>query len=390
VPVIQIPIDGEAANAASVQEAMRVPADFIAHLMASSRPELPVVNNSAGGGFTSPSYTSFGGTVTPSGSTHTSDGTRFIIKIIAGGAVGVATFKTSIDGGTTFGATQTTAASMTDVTSGITLAFVGTLTINGTASFRSAFTPLAQWGDTAGNARSIIDHLGYRRGRCNEFYEEWTSLQSAPATGAGTGKFTRYNYSFPTGAGASFQTASAGFPGGGASIALTATPSGNTLSFQSPPMFYYQTYSSLVMELEAVFPGGADGVNWVVGMTTSTTGTLVGTTPTVAFGKRSTDTTYQLFTADGATLTPTNTTITPAVPTVGDRIILELHGSATPYGSKARLIINDNVTETMLNLPAVATAMPFFIGGTTIGTASTQLRVSPIRITWNRALNMLP
>jgi len=171
-PTVALPNDGEPANAASVAQAYKTLADFSAHAQASSRPDVPVLASSSSA-FTAPSYNGFGGTVAPSGAVHHSDGLRVVIQVQAGGAVGVATFKTSIDGGATFGVTQTTAASMTDATSGITLAFAGTLTAFGTAAFRSAFTPLAQWRDAAGNGRALVDHNGYVGGKRFSFREDW-------------------------------------------------------------------------------------------------------------------------------------------------------------------------------------------------------------------------
>lgn len=164
--------DADGNTTANMYQSWKVPFDGITYLLGSSRPDF-AVTNATGTGFTAPVYVGFGGTVTPSGSAHIADGTRFMIQIQTGGAVGVATFKTSIDGGTTYGALQTTSASMTDVTSGITLAFVGTLTAAGTAGFKAAFTPLAQWNDQSGNARSAVDHLGYMNPRNLCYKEYW-------------------------------------------------------------------------------------------------------------------------------------------------------------------------------------------------------------------------
>jgi hypothetical protein len=388
VPVIQIPIDGEASSAASVQQAMRVPADFIAHLMASSRPELPVVNNAAGGGFTLPSYTSFGGTVTPSGSAHTSDGTRFVIKIIAGGAVGVATFKTSIDGGTTFGATQTTAASMTDATSGITLAFSGTFTLNGTAAFRSAFTPLAQWIDALGSVRSIIDHNGYRRGRTNEIIEDWQAW--ANLTGpSGPQQAGRWFYSVPASTIMFGLNATAAFPGGGLLLSTTSIPTSTSIGLTTPHgALMPQSFTSLVMEFEAsMSPVGANAMNWQIGLSSSGTtnvGTPLASANQVTIGRRSSDpNTWQLFTANGTTLNVVDTGVTINT-TVPDRITLELHGSASPYGARARCFINETLIETSANLPLTTTALNLILGGTSTGTATATLTVSPLRTIFNR------
>src|SRR6185369_8717615 len=54
--------------------------------------------------------------------------------------------------------------------------------------------------DQAGNVRSFFDHLGYRRGRFNDFVEDWLSVATAGALTVGTGTSGRWDYSLPTNA----------------------------------------------------------------------------------------------------------------------------------------------------------------------------------------------
>jgi hypothetical protein len=367
--VISIPAGSEVRTIESITQQMKVEADYIDHAFKSLHPDVAVVN-AAGTGFTAPAYTSFGGTVTPSSSAHIADGTRFMLKIIAGGAVGVATFQTSMDGGNTYGATQTTAASMTDATSGITLAFVGTLTINGTASFRSAFTPLAEWRDAAGNTRSFIDHNGYYRGRRNEFYEDWMSL-SRWTTVANNGT-------------ASFLSAASSRPGGAIDLAYTSAVAGNNLTLITPLCVGFLNAMSLVMEFE-VSPPAAGNHNWLIGMASAASGTLSSANQVCAVGRQGSGT-YKLCTANGSINNSADSGVTPSAPGTLDRVTLELHGSASPYGAKARLFVNDNLAvESTTALPNAS--MGFMVGGTATGAvAFAELMVSPMRAIWNRVI----
>jgi hypothetical protein len=387
VVVVSIPNDGEPANVASVAQAFKVLTDYVAYLQSGARTDLAVVN-AAGSGFTAPTYTAFGGTVTPSGTAHITDGTRFAIQIQLGGAVGAATFKTSTNGGATYGATQTTAASMVDATSGITLAFAGTLTAAGTASFRSAFTPLAQWSDALGNVRSIVDHNGYRRGRTNEIIEDWQAWVNLTGP-SGPQQAGRWFYSVPASTILFGFNATAAFPGGGILLSTTSIPTATSIGMTTPHLaFMPQSFTSLVMEFEAsMSPVGANAMNWQVGVSSSGTtnvGTPLATAQQMTVGRRASDpNTWQLFTANGSALNVVDTGVAINT-TVPDRITLELHGSASPYGAKARCFINETLIETSTNLPLTTQALNLILGGTSTGTATATLTVSPLRAVLNR------
>ena len=167
----------------------KVPVDYVNWIQSSAR-FCPPVNSAGGaGGYTAVTYNGFGGTVAP-GQTPTgvriATGQSFYLKIIVGGAVGTATFQSSMDGGNTYGATQTTAASMTDATTGITLAFSGTFTANGTAQWRSAFTPVLATADVNGNIHNLADHDGFPMGRRSELRFEWAPAVSMNSSGLST------------------------------------------------------------------------------------------------------------------------------------------------------------------------------------------------------------
>lgn len=381
-PVVVLPSDGDPANAASVAQALKVPADFIGHIMASSRPELAVVN-AAASGFTTPTLLAFGGTVTASGSAHIADGTRFVVQIQAGGAVGVATFKTSMDGGATYGATQTTAASMTDATSGITLAFAGTFTASGTAAFRSAFTPLAQWRDAAGNGRMLIDHNGYFGGKRFEFREDWianlptllssalpiTTLQRWQATIAGGAS---------TGIGEAGATA---YPMPMLFLNTTPTSGSSVKVYTACRVVVPIAYSSVVWEIDVFISSTSGTWDLLCGLGNATTQyTLFG------FGSGNANVLCKASSGAAAPDVNTGVTVASLVGTLA-RLRIEIHGTASPYGSPARAFyfLNDVLVGVITtNLPTGGLNIYFELTQQGTSTAGTNVTLSGTTLVHNR------
>lgn len=386
LPTISIPAGNETRSIESIQQQMRVGTDFIGHVQSAVGLDIAVANSS-GSGFSAPVFTSFGGTVAAGGNVHLTDGTRFVIQIQTPGATGTATFKTSMDGGNTYGALQTTSASMTDATSGITLAFFGTFTALGTASFRAAFTPIMEWRDSAGSVRGILDHNGYRRGRLNEFVFDFLDIAGGTITGAASLLInTRLAYSVPVGVNINTQ-------GGSGTLAMpcpylravsTNAASGAILYVKSGVnILEPAAFTSAVMEFEVQL-NSASNCDWKFGFSNTTGGTPTGEFA-VALCKQAGDTTWQLLTGNGSTSTKTNTGVTPntAAP---DRVTLEYYGSASPYGAIARVFINEVlVGASTLTLPPVGGNMSFMATGTfTSATNSSTVAVSSVRCVSNR------
>jgi len=194
VPVVYLPSDLDGNTVANFWQSEKVPADFIAYLQKTALWRPPGTLSSTTPGFTAVTHTGAGtGTVTPKAPLNalvnnvTNGPQSVMINIIVGGAVGVATFQWSNDGGVTYGTTQTTAASYTDGTSGITIAFGGTtFNANDTYAFRPTDTPLAQFQDSVGITRGIFDALGHHMGRVTEFREDWFNFFTAPAASGTT------------------------------------------------------------------------------------------------------------------------------------------------------------------------------------------------------------
>jgi hypothetical protein len=392
LPVLSIPGGSEVRTIESITQQMKAKADFLGHIQSAVGLDVPVLNSGTSG-FTAPSYSAFGGTVAPTGGVHIADGTRFVIQIQLGGAVGVATFKTSIDGGNTYGALQTTSASMTDATSGITLAFAGTLTAAGTATFRSAFTPLAEWSNQAGNLRQIIDHNGYRRGRVNEYYNDWMELGSGSVVGANNNTAGRLNWNIPAAANANCGWSSA-IPGASSALQINGTNVANattTRFYSVSGAIAIGSFVEAVLEFEVALTGqtATDIKVGFVGAGSTATGSPTAAATEIALCKQATDAHWQLVTSNGSSAPKIDTGI---VPTALDRITMELYGSASPLGAvTARMFINDSlvVNATPATMVFVSGSYQFGVFATTTNaTNGLTVAVSPVRCISNRYLSI--
>lgn len=406
-PIASLAQDSDGNTLANLYQQMKTPFDGLKYLIDSSRPDFAVVG-AAGTGFTAPVNTALGGTVTPSGNAHIADGTRFIVQIQLGGAVGVATFKTSVDGGNTYGALQTTAASMTDVTSGITLAFVGTFTALGTAAFLSGFTPLAQWRDAAGNGRQMVDHLGYRRGRFNEFYTNWSELGQkgsfAGVAGPTTGGSSIF-WDIATGGTLIATSLASAMPGGRFVQILTSNQTNAATSAVFSPWLFSpaSTYTSMVLEFDVSLSPSILSLDFKIGLThQDSAGAFVGPVGSPIAGeqalclvKQAGDAHWFLETADTFGFTKTDTGITPSTTAATpDRVTIELHGSGSPYNIRAVVFINEKPVinagnGSIANFPVFDQAMCFTVAAQAkSGTNSGSITASPVRMLWNRYLSL--
>lgn len=172
-PQVNIPADTDGNNVATLLlQQYRALADFVAYIQASQKLFPPIVP-ALGSGFSTVVRVGTGaGVIVPTGPCNT--GLNCVVKIMAGGATGVATFQFSTDGGITYGATTTTATSYTDVGSGVILAFSGTFVTNDTYQWYSAMTPIARFCDPSGNVRGVIDHNGILSpARYSMMREDW-------------------------------------------------------------------------------------------------------------------------------------------------------------------------------------------------------------------------
>ena len=389
-PIVTLPADTDGATWANIYQPHKVDADFLAFIQSALRLDI-TQTPASGSGYTtvgtssSPAWT---GTVTPSGA-RLGTGHRIFIRIIAGGAVGAATFQTSLDGGVTFGGTQTTAASMVCATSGITLAFTGTLTTNAWASFMGAYTPQAQWVDKAGNLRWAIDHNGYPMGGgVSRFEENWLIVPGASGSPWAT--------SFGTSAAIQLQDPIATYNAPFLMFIPSSTSGATNYSLMSTARFVLANTPGLSLAL--VFD---IGLNASAAGTTSNTswfwGLDVGTAPDsdvslVGLRKKYNNTNYDFLSGAGG-LQAVTASSPPTPPTSGanpvDRVCIELHGSASPLAAyQARFFVNGAYigTVTSGNLPG-ATALRLLMGcynegGAPSGTPRGYM--GPVVACWNR------
>lgn len=390
IPVINSPQDLiDDVNAANFAQQSEVNADFIAHIQSAVHLDTPAVAAS-GSGFTSPSYASFGGTVAPSGSVKINTGTRFVIKIIAGGSVGTATFQTSTDGGNTFGSTQTTAASMTDATSGITLAFTGTLTINGTASFRSAFTPQASRQDAAGNIRSLVDHNGYPMGRITRLQEDWLgAFATISAATNPLSNFAKWAFTNNSTESMAVQPPNATYPANYVDLATLASGSSQTmLYFNRACVAPSSSLLSFVFECEV----GLANVGAAISQADIAFGfnTNNGSTPPYSSSimlRYSGSGNWIASTSGGGSQ---DTGVAPSAatdPSSGQRFRFEIHGSSSPYGAVCLFFINEALCASLTT--GIPSAILFPIFNLKNSTAAiNHMYIGSVSMAWNRWLSV--
>lgn len=394
-PIVRQPSSGDALTASSVLQPAKTNADHIKYIQSSVRLSPPRLPASASSGYTSVTYGAFGGTVTPSGagaSYGPTTGTNFVIKCIVGGAVGTATFQTSVDGGNTYGGTQTTAASMTDATSGITLAFSGTLTSAGTAQFWSALTSVAAFANSGSVVRGAVDHNGFiTGGRCTMIRESWrngTTLSNGVASGYAqlTAVMSGAGATIATGA-RSFSTSSVNLFGPMALIQPGAAA--GTKAFAGTTAFLTAAGASVewVLETEISVPIVTPNADWYLGMSNTIDFTAV--TDGCFLRKLSTDTNWKAVCMDNGTATVTDTGVAANISIV--KVSIELHGSSTSIGTAfgsyvAIFTLNGVPTTITTNCPnRTSVALLAAVGGTGKATAATdEAEVSELVFVGNR------
>ncbi len=179
LPVVSQPADADGGTWGNIYQAIKEAADYLGALQRAARFLTRLAVASPAAGFSSVIQTGAGaGVITPNGgaqpwASDTMSGLRFVIKIIASGAVGVATYQWSSDGGNTFSGTLTTAASITQA--GVTMTMVNTFTAGDTYSFSQIDGPRIQATDAAGVAHTVLaDANGYMIGGGGfDFHERW-------------------------------------------------------------------------------------------------------------------------------------------------------------------------------------------------------------------------
>lgn len=398
-PVLSLPQDTDGATFTNLYQSSKTNADFITHIQKSVRLDTAVA--SPGTGFSAVTHTGTGtGTVAPGstaiitgGQAKTAAGLRVLILIVTPGAGGVATYQTSLDGGNTFGAVQTTggATSVLDVTSGVVQQMSGTFVAGDTYAFRSAFTPRASWKDAAGKNRALISHNGFAGGQVIQDATNWN------INVADGGKWQN----FQNGAGntAAVGTASIGFGLGAIwhgrymSLGLPTTAA-NWVNDQTtlPLADFGDTGLSLELEWAAGTFLAANSPTYIMGLGFGSTSTAPSAWGYRAWFKCATaNTNWQLqYQFNGGAIANVDSGVPFLAGATSARFKIECHGSATPigllFGSGVVLFfINDALVGTQaISVGTQPLNIVMDIEQPTTGTSGTHLFVGPVR--WRHGL----
>ena len=413
IPKKSIPAGTDALSIESIAQDMKVDADFIGHIQSAVRLDTPVVAGSLG--FSAVTYNAFGtGTVTPSNA-RIADGLRVVVKIVTPGAAGVATYVISTDGGATFSAVpQTSGTPAVDTTTGIWLTFgAGTFDTDGTASFRSGYTPQAMWSDSNGNARFLIDHNGYPLGRIGRWSEMWTLSNIVAATGLNAGASGLLadivpGWYYDTNATDNTWSANTQIANGLSSLRLNYGNGGVSSDGYLYPagVLFDASWTGLCAVVEWYGAIGVSGTTTIadhyMGLNGNPTnggftynGRYTGSTGSgpmrdgvffrcPAAGNGVTTTTIHCVAKNLGTETDVNSGVQIGASGTMHAFKLELYGSGNPGGAKARYFIDGNIiTEITTNLPA--SVLKFAYGGhiTTLGSSALYVAVGGLNAVWN-------
>lgn len=332
--VIIVPADDTPNTAANLYiQQYKTIADYVNAIQSAIKPSAPVAYGAAIG-FSAVTQVGGGtGTVTPSGTAY--GGQNVVIKMIAGGAVGVATFQYSLDGGATYSATSGTVPTFV-IGSGISVAFSGTFSAATTYQFKCALAPTMRIVDSAGNGRFLVDHNGFDGGRFNRVDETFrvqaTSATADPFTGYGQLRFNRTGTTFNYTAGVG---TTSGFSGPKLQISTGATNALNDKGYvyQDGATFGKLGNSSAhvaVIEWEAQ-PSGLAGGNMDVFMGWSGAAPADTATDTLLFRfTMGTDTFWQCVSRKASTSTVVSSGVVPVAGGTWTRFRIEAHDSNSP------------------------------------------------------------
>lgn len=361
-PKLRVPADDTPNTAANLYvQQYKTLADYLASIQQALHPCAPGTPTS-NWGFSAVTQVGGGvGTVTPFGAGY--GGQNFVVKIILGGAVGVATYQYSSDGGSTYSGTLTTAATVS-LTAGVSVAFSGTFTAATTYQFKCVWSPIAKFTDHVGNGRTIIDHNGFLGGQVSTVEEQW----AVAASGATTDPMASYAHSRFTRSGS--QPTYTIDALGELTIATGATNTNTDYAYvyrnqRMVPARAAGTACVARFEVEvAVSAAGASGLDYYVGLFS---GALADGGDRAAFKLASGGgAVWQGITSVGSVSPPTTTVSSTVVGAAATyvRLMIEVYGPAaaipTALGLSNGLVvfhINDAI------IGASSTNIPLFNGG---------------------------
>lgn len=235
--------------------------------------------------------------------------------------------------------------------------------------------------DANGNVRGLVDHLGYFGGGHVSYLDEvwdytfsasstatplannprWAVVIASPGTIASSNPTTTYDSPFVT---------------------IAPLTGANQVLETAMPLVYYPT-TSLSFMAEADVGTNLSG-SFYFGLLSNGV-TLFGGNPSARFRATGIGNNWQCETCNGTTTTTVDSGVaaSPTSDPSGARLRIELHGSGSPYGSKARFFINGaKVAEITATLPP---ASPYLLAFQV--TSNNNGYVGAVHCAWNRFLN---
>lgn len=248
-------------------------------------------------------------------------------------------------------------------------------------------TPQVLFKDSAGKARHLVSHNGFPGGAVNAFREDWKVLMATTTAGA-------------IAANPLWFVTSAGAPTGTTSLIPTAVYPGNALNIV--PLNTTNNKVALATNQQVMHPGctfaswelkfdfgmdaiGNNGMTYWVGLS----GGKDPSAPASGylwFRKATGDTNWQCEANDGTTTTTVDSTAPPVTEASAmQRMRIEYHGSASPYGvNTALFFINDALVATITtHLPTAAQYMAF-AGKCTAGGTGHDATLGTVELNVNR------
>lgn len=240
--------------------------------------------------------------------------------------------------------------------------------------------------DSAGNVRQVDDHNGYTMGRNMVVQENWIYSIGTVTTGAPTMiSGTPWQVYVATGNGGSvtISNPSTAYPAPMLSLNIPNALQQIILS-SAIPVVAAASFVSAVLEWEMGQSFAPTLSTVAVGLNDNPTGGSGEITISSLAGGAWTANTHS-----GSSGTSTGTGVTTALSaTPNTRCRIELHGSASPYGTlTARFFVNETLVAITTNVPTTALYLhiSYITSGATGGTGA--LTVGPMRLVVNRMLS---
>lgn len=243
--------------------------------------------------------------------------------------------------------------------------------------------PLRIYGDQLGNNRTLIDKFGYRMGRVNEISECWANDLDT----TGDGLTGQRSFQIPwdwdvnnTSTNAFINNIMSNDLGCRVMQFEPGSAAPDHAYLRSADLISYQAFHSIVMEWEMAFGAINQKGVYYVGLADSTalsSGVWIGKDTNV-------DNKIRVQAANGGT---SSLATIVAVANTYHKCRIELHGANSPHGAVARFGVDGTMYSRTSNLPSINQVLSMVIHTEGLSFLAPTLKVSPIRLTWNRWLS---